>query len=95
MRQAQAKHMLGVMRNARRIAMPPARINLENGFDIPGAQIEAHCIQPGFFAHFADRSVLQRFARILRAGYRLPESWRVRAFHQQHLQVCSVDHDQH
>ena len=88
--------MLGVVRHARRIAMPPDRINFVNIGDGPVAQLRGRGRNAGFLHHLAQRRLQQRLVRrIFGAGDALPETGVVGALDQQHLQLRRVDHDQH
>ena len=103
-RHLKPKKMLRVARNTRRIAMPPARVDVIDVFKLPVQQSMA---QPDSLAavnaRFLKNLPLGGFAEILIQSVftsrdRLPEVWaidlNVRSFDQQHLHVSGVDDNQ-
>jgi hypothetical protein len=94
MGQQQAKNMFAVVRNFRRIAMPPTGKYFEMVPHPPISQRESRRIQTGFFLDFSLRRFQQILANFLTACHRLPKSGSIRAFEQQNLQVGGMNHDQ-
>src|SRR5258706_5023453 len=89
----QPEHVLGVMRHARRVTMAPYRIDFEDVLQVPVFEREASRGEARFLADFANRRLAQRFALVLAAGDRLPETGVISAFDQQHIERRRVDHD--
>ena len=52
----QAEDVLGVARDARRVAVLPARVDVVDVFPVPVARPASAAIDPGLFGHFADGS---------------------------------------
>lgn len=96
-RDADAKDVLGVARDAGRIAVPPGRVDFVDVGEVPVAQHDAAAVgdDAGFFEQLARGGVDQRFVKgIEGAGDRLPEAWTVGPLDEQYFQVGRVDHDQ-
>ncbi len=83
--------MLGVMRYAGRIAMPPNGINFKAVLLHPIDWRVLRRIEPSLFAHFANGGIAQAFAGVLTAGNRLPVAWVVGALEEKDLQSRRVN----
>ena len=87
-RHFEPKHMLGVMRRARWVAMTPARENLINVLQLP---IDDTAISIGvdtcLLMQLACRRLRQCLARLLAACHRLPVTGIIGTLEQQHAQV--------
>ena len=71
----QAEKMLGVVRHARREAVPPLRIDFEGIRHVPASQAAIGGLDAGLLAQFAGRRVFERLVRVIeRPGDRLPEA---------------------
>src|SRR5579862_2758891 len=92
--QLEAEYMLGIPRDARRIAMPPFRIDFVDVLKFPVFEHMTARVDPGFLGDFTDRRVAQRFSLVLASRDRLPESRVVGALEQQHLELPGMDHDE-
>src|SRR6185369_9893574 len=90
----QAEHVLGVVRDARRITVAPYRIDFEHVLQVPVGEVETRGLDASLLADLADRGVAQPLALVLAAGHRLPEAGMVGALEQQDLERGRVDHDE-
>mmetsp|Transcript_59425 Transcript_59425/g.140451 ORF Transcript_59425/g.140451 Transcript_59425/m.140451 type:complete len:206 (-) Transcript_59425:710-1327(-) len=89
--------MLGVARDARRIAVPPVRIDVVDVGELPVRQHAAERvdIEAGLLQHLTARRLGRRLIRaVQRAGHALPVARVVGPLDQQHLQVGRVDDDE-
>ena len=86
--------MFGIVLDAGRVTVPPFGVNLIHVLLLPISQHKLAGIEPGFFRDFPQRRLAQGLTRILAAGHRLPVAGMIGAFHEQHLQVGGMDHDQ-
>lgn len=99
-RHGQTEHMLGIVRDTRRIPMSPDGINLIDIGELPVAKVLSGHVGATYpytrlFKHLAHRRLTQVFLQtILGARDRLPEAGLVRALDQQHLQVRCVNDDE-
>ena len=93
-RQAQRETALSVVRDARRVAVPPARIDAVDALVVEVDQAtEVGRPKAGFLRDLAGSCLGKRFAFVLRSGDLLPEAGVVSALNQQRLTVVSEDDD--
>ncbi len=93
-RHAQAENMLGIVRDARPVTMPPFFEYLELVLQVPVGQSMVAFVDPGFLENLAQGSLSRKLVGIEAPGDRLPETRMVGAFEQQDLQVRCVDDDE-
>src|SRR5438067_7111724 len=87
------EHVLGVVRDIRRVTAAPYGIDFEDVLQVPLLQPVARRVDACLLGHFADRGGAQALAFVLAARDGLPVARTVRALEQQHLEVRRVDHD--
>src|SRR5438045_984815 len=94
LRHPQPENVLRIVRYARRIAMPPYRIDFVDVLQVPVGKLVAPGFEPRFFANFADGGLPQALALVLATRHRLPEPRMVRSLEEEHLERGRMDHDQ-
>ncbi len=94
LRYAEPEYVLGIMCDARTVAMPPFLENLELVLQVPVGQRVLARVDPGFLPHLALGRISGKLVGVKTARHRLPIAWMVGAFEQQDLQVRCVDDDE-
>lgn len=94
MRHAQAENMLGIVRDAGPVAMPPFFEDLELVLQVPVGQYMTARVDPGFLEHLALGGLSRRLVGIETSGYRLPITGVVGTFEKEGLQVRCMDDDE-
>src|SRR5205085_5936260 len=90
-RHREPEDVLGIVGHARRVAVPPHRIDFVDVLQVPSLEAVPVGVDARLLGHLADRGIAQALAGILAAGDRLPEARAVGALEQQHLERGGVD----
>lgn len=94
-RQLQAEYMFDVVRDARRVAVPPLGKDFEGIGHLPVRKLAGRSVDAGFFKDFAAGCFNQRFAVLAATRHRLPESRVGCSFQQEYVKGSGVYDDQH
>lgn len=86
--------VFAVFKHAFGIAMPPVVVDFVNRAVVPVLKLPVRQQDAGFFPYFALCRLGDGFARFEAAGYRLPKSFRMRAFDEEDAAVPAIKDDQ-
>lgn len=88
------EEVFAVFKHAFWIAVPPVVVDFVNRAVVPVLKLPVRQQDAGFFPNFAPCRLGDGFARFEAAGYRLPKSFRMRAFDEQDAAVPAIKDDQ-
>ena len=90
-RNPQPEDMLGIVRDAGRVAVAPDRVDLVDVRHLPIGELVVRRIDPRLLADFANGGLDEALARFLASGDALPEARMIRSLDEEHVEFRRVD----